>query len=227
MRLLDDSVRQVFQDVPKLDPDRLDPDVCTRVSFFTDGSWDGHAASWSFVVTADVEEVTHFVGFQSGRIALDEGTDKVFDSHGSAVCAEQHGLLWSAWWALRFWHNALLTCPILFGWDAQVAGNQANGLYGSASILGEVLRNVHAALEQLVERDALHYIHVPAHQGHVYNEIADLVAKEARSMTSSCPDGGRLCRLDQVLPRLRHLWLFFGKGKSTHMERIQEHQVRL
>ncbi|CAK9021962.1 unnamed protein product [Durusdinium trenchii] len=204
---LDEYVHQMFQAAPKCIPDRWNPADSHSVRIFTDGSYINGSAAWSFVVVACYCDRQDYVGYQSGAIPLQGHPDCLLDTHGSAVCAEQHALIWASWWLLRYWRLAALQTPIVFLWDSQVAGRQAEGLYGAASALGRLLRGLQIALQQLTPADVGH-LHVPAHRGHLYNEVADTLAKQAHGKCPACPDAGLLLQMVQKLGHLDHLWLF-------------------
>ena len=203
---LDEQLQQAFQAVPKCEPDDWDPSVYDSVRIYTDGSFAEGSATWSFVIVACWKGQNSFIGFRSGSIPLQGHVERLLDSHGSAVCAEQHAIVWATWWLLRYWRVANVTTPVVFLWDSQVAGRQAEGVYGMSTELGRLLRGLQIALQQLTEADVGH-LHVPAHQGHLYNEIADALAKQAHQKCPICPDNGRLLQLLDVLGNLDHLWL--------------------
>lgn len=163
----------------------------------------------------------YFVGFRSGSIPLKEHAEQLLDSHGSAVCAEQHAIIWATWWLLRYWRAANVSTPMVFLWDSQVAGRQAEGLYGTSTALGRLLRGLQMALQQLTEADVGH-LHVPAHQGHLYNEVADVLAKQAHSKCPTCPDNGLLLQLVDKLGTLDNLWLLLTTS-AAFPRRISGH----
>ena len=203
---LDEQLQQAFQAVPKCEPDDCDPSVYDSVRIYTDGSFAEGSATWNFVIVACWKGQNFFIGFRSGFIPLHGHVERLLDSHGSAVCAEQHAIIWATWWLLCYWRVANVTTPVVFLWDSQVAGRQAEGVYGLSTDLGRLLRGLQIALQQLTEADVGH-LHVPAHQGHLYNEIADALAKQAHRKCPTCPDNGRLLQLTDVLGNLDHLWL--------------------
>ena len=209
---LDEHVHHMLQAAPKCIPDLWNPADSHSVRIFTDGSYINGSAAWSFVVVACYCDRQEYVGYQSGAIPLQGHPDCLLDTHGSAVCAEQHALIWASWWLLRYWRLAVPQTPIVFLWDSEVAGRQAEGLYGASSALGRLLRGLQIALQQLTPADVGH-LHVPAHRGHLYNEVADTLAKQAHGKCPACPDAGLLLRMVQKLGHLDHLWLFVHQSQ--------------
>ena len=213
---LDPSLQQMFAEAPKCAPDKWNPLNFESVRIYTDGSFSDGSATWSFVLVACAEGTNSFVGYRSGSIPLTGHEEQLLDTHASAVCAEQHALIWATWWLLRYWRAAKVCTPIVFLWDSQVAGRQAEGLYGMSTALGRLLRGLQLALQQMMVEDVGH-LHVPAHKGHLYNEIADVLAKQAHKKCPTCPDNGLLLQLVGKLGHLDNLWLLLTTSPAFPM----------
>ncbi|CAE7220314.1 def6 [Symbiodinium microadriaticum] len=112
----------------------LDPPVCSdgpfeRIQIFTDGSFDGSQASWAFCAFAGHQGNPCFLGWAAGTVLTHPG-ESLFLSHCniSALCGEQHALLWAAIWALQ--SPCHVSLDILS--DCLVALHQSSGSYGWA-----------------------------------------------------------------------------------------------
>ena len=168
-------VQQWLTDVEFLDWFTWDPMDCQCLHVFTDGSYDGNRSSWSFLVIAIHGEQETLLGHRRG---IAEPLSSM-DRH-SATNGEQHALLWSSLWLLKYvmahdWNGRLH-----FFWDSMTAGNKAEGSYQvKHDHVGTHVRHIQQALEIKLGAAQVQHSHVRAHTGVPQNETADFLAKQA------------------------------------------------
>ena len=147
---------------------------------YTDGSAINGRAGWSVViVSVDAScDICHFAGCFGGRIPGDEslGADSA-----DALQAEQCALCWACLWVLPQLELLLRTYHrILFCWDCTTAGLGASGDCCLAdSPLSSPLRGLFALL-QATGGNRIQGRHIKAHEGHPWNELADVAANRFR-----------------------------------------------
>ena len=96
-----------------------------------------------------------------------------------------------------------------FRWDSVVPGKQALGEYNVQTALGQLLRTLAISLEQQQGDTHIYHAHVRAHQGILFNEIADAAAKAAREERPKSPDAGKLAHLVKSICDINQLWWMF------------------
>eukprot|EP00438_Fugacium_kawagutii_P015878 Skav206402 [mRNA] locus=scaffold2210:48295:63478:+ [translate_table: standard] len=108
----------------------------------------------------------------------------------TSVETEEAATTWAMIWAyqLAFWHRS--TFPMLaptfhFHFDSVVAGYQAEGQWTNyhQPQWQTLQRSLGQALDVIFGTTCTHWTHVRAHQGLVWNEAADLIAKWASEQT--------------------------------------------
>ena len=195
---LDDQIQQQFRAAPTCVPDTWNPAESQAVRIYTDGSYIDGSATWSFVVIACYQDRTALWDTSRAQFHCKDMWIVCWTRMALRFVQNKHALIWATWWLLRYWRLADVHTPIVFLWDSQVAGRQAEGLYGTSTALGRLLRGIQIALQQLTPEDVGH-LHVPAHCGHLYNEVADTLAKQAHAKRPACPDQGLLLQCSFTL----------------------------
>ena len=147
---------------------------CVRL--YVDGSFFDATkqAGWAVVATACVDEQWHWVGFLSGQLhppghALHLGQTVV-----SPHTAELVALAYALAVAVRLPDSH---CEIFY--DATSAASIAEGVATSKHqhTLMHALYSLHYLAS--IECRSLRFTHIHSHQGHAYNEAADVIAKDA------------------------------------------------
>eukprot|EP00438_Fugacium_kawagutii_P015997 Skav226894 [mRNA] locus=scaffold2258:78933:84782:+ [translate_table: standard] len=155
----------------------------TAFAFFTDGSFNrGDLIGASVVLLVEVDGLW-FLG----------GTLAQCHPGASSFVGEQHAITWALIWALqlRLWfglHFPLASVSIAFHYDSQATGNIAAGIHHPTLMtpLGQLTRGLAMCLDDLCPQGFLQWCHVHSHQGFLWNEVADCLAKHALESAHSC-----------------------------------------
>lgn len=168
----------------------------------------GKLDAWAFVIVGvGHDEQEYFIGWSGQNVIYDELHSHFIGAKtlGSAS-AEREALFWAGLWRLS--QNTNL--PTYFCYDSTTAGNFAAGMCGTPELTLQhvLLRGTYQALESaLGNRMAM--VHVHSHQGHLWNEVADIAAKHVSNKAVFIP------RQDIDLQLWRHripyLWMMFEK----------------
>ncbi|CAE7795803.1 unnamed protein product, partial [Symbiodinium sp. CCMP2456] len=157
------------------------------LSVYTDGSFDGNTASWAFCVFGLAYGKLFFLGWAAGRVPTKAGDAlSLRAGNASALCGEQHAILWAATWMLQC--PSHLRSSILS--DCLVALSQATGVYGWSDTEG-IAPLCRAAMQAAcAARPTLDQSisHVRSHQGCPPNELADVLAKHFNAGGEETPN---------------------------------------
>eukprot|EP00435_Cladocopium_sp_Y103_P039621 s1783_g10.t1 len=158
-----------------------DESLSTVFHIFTDGSYGRGVAAWSFVLLAEwrTQQCTKFVriGYAAGLVTSEIGkvTQSAHDAEATALIAAAEYLL-----TRRDAHS----CEINLHFDALATGKGSSGYYNQIRQTPDESERQAAArlLLSLVQRrvKAFAGLHVHAHDGQPWNEMADSLAGQAR-----------------------------------------------
>ncbi|CAE7243279.1 unnamed protein product [Symbiodinium sp. CCMP2592] len=145
-----------------------------KVSVFTDGSYDGTSSFWAFVSFGHSQSGTFLLAWARGQVATGDETRSIGASEHSAVNGERTAVFWALGWLLGLSKQVQKELHS----DCIVAARQADGHFGAVSQLAIVkacrsLAQVHDALGPGC---TVPIYHVKGHEGHPYNELADVLA---------------------------------------------------
>eukprot|EP00435_Cladocopium_sp_Y103_P026910 s1210_g6.t1 len=224
---LEDGVREELRKYPVTaikhthDLDRFD-----RLLIFTDGSSQptmkrvvperadelGWPDTWSIVVIGEIfddhaQTETHLLGWAAFPVRYDCQGSAFFgiDKIGSD-CAERAALIGAAMWRISKNHKI----PTLVCTDSWTGGGQARGDLGTSCVDDSfyLLRGLYQTLNMALPLDHFEVVHVRAHAGMIFNEIADAAAKQEAQRSYNCT------RQMLDMRKWRHifvdLWTLFG-----------------
>eukprot|EP00435_Cladocopium_sp_Y103_P051956 s2437_g16.t1 len=200
---LPDELRQrldQYSTVPLQRPSDLDQ--YDRILLFTDGSSQpfykhhvpehadelGHPDTWALVIIGEIfgqhvddESTIHVLGWTAQPVRYDpSGTAYTGVTRLGSDMAERSALIGAAIWRLTQNHSV----PTVICTDSQTGGGQAFGILGAgvADDSYHLLRSLYQTLELALPHGDLCLHHVTSHTGELFNEIADIAAKqESRS----------------------------------------------
>lgn len=174
-------------------------------------SYNRSLSSWAFAVTFFDGPECCVLGYQAGRVEVDQSRQAFFGSSThSAQQGEIEALVWSSWWIIRWLWLTGWKGPIEFCWDSTTAGGKASGAFNAGDPAGILVRQLHQALEMLVAPNTIQHTHVRAHTGIIYNELVDAAAKWALTAPDSWADMGQFQQLRRALGNsLDWMWTYF------------------
>ena len=198
-----------------------------RLLIFTDGSSQprmrrcsplyadecGAPDTWAFAVVGerfgigDASDLTFF-GWAAHPIRYDPAGDAYTGiTHIGSDQAERDGLIGAGLWRIAQNH----AIPTVFCCDAVLAGGQAFGNIGTASVDDSfrLLRGIFQALESALPHGDLRWHHTRAHTGELFNELVDTAAKHEAQKSYNIKRQ-QLC-LPAWHAKLCQLWTAFGE----------------
>eukprot|EP00435_Cladocopium_sp_Y103_P074222 s126_g47.t1 len=224
---LDDAMSTMLQQLPVTTiRDSKDLDQFDRLLIFTDGSSQpamkrkppaqadelGWPDTWAMVVIGEIfideyQTATHLCGWAAYPVR--------YDCHGSAYygidtigsdSAERAALIGAAMWRLS--QNHMI--PTLICTDSLTGKGQASGELGTAHMDDSfyLLRGLYQALHLALSPDYFEVVHVRAHTGILFNEIADAAAKQEAKQSFHC--ARQQLDMQQWRPFFVDLWTLFG-----------------
>ena len=154
--------------------------------FYTDGSKTQHGAVGAGIVLL----VEYPTGFAFGGALC-----KVVQPHGHAGVGENGAVIWALIWAVHLsnyhWRAfAQWDVHFHFHFDSVNAGYLAGGYYRTKAHKSHriLMRSMAHVLQGRHGFSRLHWLHVKAHAGNPWNELADAVARHASSFHSTHED---------------------------------------
>ena len=164
----------------------------SRLSIYTDGSAssdpsDLRPASWAFVVFAQVQGADYLVGHASSVTAPPCSPYHLGENRDDALTGELLALCWGLAWTAQY--GSSFEVPVDFFYDSQCAGGGVFGISrspttGANPAAYTSLASCAIALRQYASARAIvQHAYVPSHTGHIGNELADGLAKTARTHT--------------------------------------------
>ena len=206
------------------------PPTIPALHIYTDGSYsskcEDHLAAWAFVVLVEFNGETYLVDYGYGLVESDElasGWTGAVESGPRE--AEMEGILRAVEWIFR----TAYARPVVFFYDALAAGHVADGQWQARQHdkQASLLRSMTLALHTYAGTDfSIDWRHIPAHQGHLGNEIADAIAKYTFRQQS---DSGISKHIDYLpylfgqRPPIQWLWYYF-RSFDVHDD-FPEHAV--
>eukprot|EP00435_Cladocopium_sp_Y103_P041715 s1980_g11.t1 len=175
-----------------------DLDQYDRILLFTDGSSQpfykhhvpehadelGHPDTWALVIIGEIfspnandESTIHVLGWTAQPVRYDpSGTAYTGVTRLGSDMAERSALIGAAIWRLTQNHSV----PTVICTDSQTGGGQAFGILGAgiADDSYHLLRSLYQTLELALPHGDLCLHHVTSHTGELFNEIADIAAKQ-------------------------------------------------
>ena len=154
------------------------PEACPvdSVQLYVDGSFFAcnSSAAWAVVALVHAQQSWHWAGFMSGPLYGPDHPLHVGHSVNSPHTAELVALVYALATAVKL---ANVHCCVYY--DATAAAGIAEARFVSQheKVLMYALYNLSYLARQEVL--SLDFVHVPAHEGHAFNEAADAVAKAA------------------------------------------------
>ncbi|OLQ12453.1 hypothetical protein AK812_SmicGene3619 [Symbiodinium microadriaticum] len=158
--------------------------IIEGVDVFTDGSFDG-ASSWAYVCVASTSAGRFILAWARGVVALPGDDWWIGAEEHSALNGERSAVFWAMSWILGV-HS---TIPCRLHCDCIVAAFQAAGKFGSSQSdrLAVACRSLAHVLGVLGKFRADTIRHVKGHNGHPYNELADVLAGASAVEVSDIP----------------------------------------
>eukprot|EP00435_Cladocopium_sp_Y103_P033204 s1466_g8.t1 len=226
---LPDELRQRLSHFPIMPlQSTADLDQYDRVLLFTDGSSQpkykhfvperadelGHPDTWALVVIGEIfasnnvdESTIHILGWTAQPVRYDQsGAAYTGITRLGSDMAERSALIGAAIWRLTQNHSV----PTVVCTDSQTGGGQAFGLLGAgiADDSYHLLRSLYQTLELALPHGDLCLHHVTSHTGELFNEIADIAAKQESRRSFNHPR----VSLDMRTWRAKflQLWSVFG-----------------
>eukprot|EP00438_Fugacium_kawagutii_P021765 Skav204660 [mRNA] locus=scaffold949:269704:285633:- [translate_table: standard] len=189
-------------------------------AFYTDGSRvSGGRTGTGLLLVISTQE-----GPRSGGMIALRGPD------GWSGVAEHHAMCWALVWALQIgqWISAQddSACPSFsFHYDATVTGNLAAGAwYGTANRTWHItMRSLAQLLSAAFGSHRITWDHVYAHQGHVFNEMADELAKYGTSLPHSQDEVLSWIESEEDLLHLQWLWMLVPTSRGHPAYPVLEH----
>ena len=156
-----------------------------RVELYTDGSAKNGAAGFAVVFiaqsTSGAGRRTAFMGYLAGPVELHSESDLYLGATAEdSMQAEVSAVTWATLWTLA--HKMTLPgVAVDFRFDNMLAGMTASGKWTDQSCaLVRKSRQIMQYCEQLWGACGFRWTHTAAHQGHPWNELADVIAGAAR-----------------------------------------------
>ncbi|CAE7939157.1 Cacna1h, partial [Symbiodinium sp. KB8] len=181
----------------------------SSLDIFTDGSADGpnvafpnsgHLSApcaWAFTVWAVTPAGSLYIG-GAAHTSVPAGTPfHVGETADNPLTSEILAMIWALVWTLE--HGVHFGLPIRFCYDCTAAGEGIAGVSRLPNDPGHVLpgplASFAACLRQRLQVLAkVSFLHVAGHAGHIGNELADQLAKQARR------------RIEDVYERMLPVW---------------------
>ena len=145
---------------------------------YTDGSYDGTVSGWSIVCVACCGDRPVDVCWMHGRVEVDAAHPRWL---GAAAHGAQEAELTAVAVALLWGLSLRGSLHFTLGSDSLVTVNRASGLWhiGASNKLAHTCRALAQALEAFGYKPWTSLHHVRAHVGQAWNELADVLAKQA------------------------------------------------
>eukprot|EP00435_Cladocopium_sp_Y103_P032830 s982_g8.t1 len=169
--------------------------------------------AWAFLVLGEryQPDGTSFlclVGWQSQQVRYQHASPHFAGAqHASSLVAEREGLIFAALWRLCLNSNI----PTVFRSDSLLSCGQAQGWLGTDSIdvSFTLLRSLFQALETSMPVTHLLVEHVYGHNGDVWNELVDSIARAEAASSHFAPRQN--VDLSVWSPVIPFLWLLFAE----------------
>ena len=211
LSILPDDLRFTCADLI-LDP----PTAIPSIHIYTDGSFstkDSHKkAAWAFAVLTFCGGETYLLDYGYGLVETNELDPGWTGSQSQGPReAEFDGIIRALEWALR----KATPIPTTIHYDSTVAGCVASGSFkvNPKDLQACLLRNLALALNTFAGKDyPILWDHVPAHQGHFGNELADAIAKYTFQEQVCCDTYQHIDYMPYIVgerPQINWLWYYF------------------
>ncbi|CAE7351216.1 unnamed protein product [Symbiodinium microadriaticum] len=193
----------------------------TRLRVFTDGSATIDSAcqspcAWAFGVWVPHAGESLLLGYAAGTAAPPHTPFHLGEVDDLPQTSEQLAIAWALIWAVE--HAARFSCPLEFMYDCLAAGK---GTFGDWRMPAQPNAGGHSALaynllcpRQLAQVTlCISHGHISGHAGHLENEYADQLAKQARRVSEDL--------YERLLPRwpayfLQHPLRAWGWAAAAH-----------
>ncbi len=187
-----------------------------HVDIYADGSFKHDEATWAFAVIATMgDKETKFMGYAGGSLEAEllEAVEKPGSLQAEGAAAI-HAIIW--WLAERDNFSQRSITVHIDNKAVQGGAAGTNNINSENALLG-ALRGL-ALLSQ--QRDETSFIWIKGHDGHPWNELADVVAKQMRQGEQPGSFGQRPFAKIKDIRKLEWAWMF--EQEKECLPRIDE-----
>ena len=186
-----------------------------EVNIFTDGSFNGLLSAWAVVIVGLESSRVRWLRWFSGRVCLDQTCTAWLGATSHSVqAAEMTAICFAQLWIL----STCRTTNLMILSDSLVSVERSKGCWRAPT--GDRLARSCPPLAQASEVLGLHpwrtVEHVRSHHGHAWNELADVLAKDAVSV-----DPGFVFHIRLNLwvsdNALESLWLLYAAWRQPQL----------
>eukprot|EP00435_Cladocopium_sp_Y103_P048910 s1337_g14.t1 len=148
------------------------------------------------------------VGWQAQQVRYEEDSPAFVGAlHTGSLVAEREGMIFASLWRLCLNSNI----PTVFRSDSELTCHQMTGVVGTqdVDISFSILRGLYQALSASMPSSHLLVEHVYGHNGDVWNELVDTIAKQEAQQSHFLPR--QPIDFRTWTPVVPFLWLLFGE----------------